>query len=149
MLRKAIISDLITITQLAILLWPDNEFDDLKQEMKETILDQEAVFFLYFDNDIPVGFAQCQLRHDYVEGTDSSPVGYLEGVFVMENYRNKGIATQLLQQCELWSKENGCIEFASDCEITNVESYVFHMKFGFQEANRIICFKKTINTTQN
>ena len=149
MLRKAIISDLKTITQLAILLWPDNEFDDLKQEMKETILDQEAVFFLYFDNDIPVGFAQCQLRHDYVEGTDSSPVGYLEGVFVIESYRNKGIATQLLQQCELWSKKNGCIEFASDCEITNVESYVFHIKFGFQEANRIICFKKTINTKQN
>ena len=76
MLRKAIISDLNTITQLAILLWPDNEFDDLRQEMKELILDKEAVFFLYFDNDIPVGFAQCQLRHDYVEGTDSSPVGY-------------------------------------------------------------------------
>ena len=144
MLRKAIISDLNTITQLAILLWPDNEFDDLRQEMKELILDKEAVFFLYFDNDIPVGFAQCQLRHDYVEGTDSSPVGYLEGVLVMENYRNKGIATQLLQHCELWSKENACTEFASDCEISNAESYVFHMKFGFQEANRIICFKKDI-----
>lgn len=47
MLRKAIISDLNTITQLAILLWPDNEFDDLRQEMKELILDKEAVFFVF------------------------------------------------------------------------------------------------------
>ena len=146
MIRKAEISDLIAITQLAILLWPDNEFDDLKKEIEETLLDKDAVFFLCFDKDILVGFAMCQLRHDYVEGTESSPVGYLEGVFVLENYRNKGIATKLLQHCEQWSKENGCIEFASDCEIANADSYAFHIKYGFQEVNRIICFKKTINT---
>lgn len=146
MLRKATISDLIIITQLAILLWPDNEFNDLKQEMGRTLLNKDAVFFLYFDDDLPVGFAQCQLRYDYVEGTESSPVGYLEGIFVIESYRNNGVARQLLQCCELWSKENGCIEFASDCEITNIESYAFHMKSGFQEANRIICFKKRIDT---
>ena len=28
------------------------------------------------------GFAQGQLRYDYVEGTDNSPVGCLEGIFV-------------------------------------------------------------------
>ena len=60
--------------------------------MKETILNQEAALFVYFDDQIPAGFAQCQLRHDYVEGTDSSPVGYLEGIFVTERYRHKGIA---------------------------------------------------------
>src|SRR5574344_1112526 len=131
MLRKAIISDLNTITQLAILLWPDNEFDDLRQEMKELILDKEAVFFLYFDNDIPIGFAQCQLRHDYVEGTVSSPVGYLEGIFVDAKYRKQGVAKKLLQYCEAWAKENGCVEFGSDCELDNTQSLNFHLKVGF------------------
>ncbi len=145
MIRKATISDLTTVTELAILLWPDNEFQDLKEELRETLLNEKAVIFLYFYNHAPAGFAHCQLRYDYVEGTNSSPVGYLEGVFVAEKYRNKGIATKLLQQCEVWSAENGCTEFASDCEITNVESYAFHMKFGFQEVNRIICFNKKIN----
>lgn len=149
MLRKATISDLITITQLAILLWPDNEFDDLKREIEETLLGKKAAFFLYFDAAIPVGFAQCQLRYDYVEGTQSSPVGYLEGIFVIKEHRSKGIARQLLQSCEQWSKENGCTEFASDCEATNTGSYAFHMKAGFQEANRIICFKKKISMTQS
>lgn len=137
-------SDLIITTQLAIILWPDNEFNDLKREIEETIPDKNAVFFLYFDDGVPVGFAQCQLRYDYVEGTESSPVGYLEGIFVAEKYRNKGIAGKLLQQCELWSKENGCTEFASDCELENKESYHFHIKAGFTVANCIICFKKQI-----
>ncbi|MDI6619554.1 MAG: hypothetical protein QME45_12950 [Clostridiales bacterium] len=48
MLRKATISDLIIITQLAILLWPDNEFNDLKQEMGRTLLNKDAVFFSLF-----------------------------------------------------------------------------------------------------
>lgn len=145
MVRKAEISDLNTLSQLAILLWPNHEFEGLKKELEKTLLHKGAAFFLYFDHSIAVGFAQCQLRNDYVEGTESSPVGYLEGVFVIRNYRNQGIATQLLQQCELWSKENGCIEFASDCEISNSASYAFHIKYGFQEANRIICFNKKIN----
>lgn len=144
MIRKVSMSDLIITTQLAIILWPDNEFNDLKREIEETIPDKNAVFFLYFDDGVPVGFAQCQLRYDYVEGTESSPVGYLEGIFVAEKYRNKGIAGKLLQQCELWSKENGCTEFASDCELENKESYHFHIKAGFTVANCIICFKKQI-----
>ncbi|MDE6845684.1 MAG: GNAT family N-acetyltransferase [Lachnospiraceae bacterium] len=61
--------------------------------------------FLKYENDIPVGFAQCQLRHDYVEGTETSPVGYLEGIFIMENYRNRGYAKELLNECEKWAKK--------------------------------------------
>ncbi len=149
MIRKAIASDLVSLTDLAILLWPDHTFNDLKQEMDETLSDKNAVFYLYLDGDVPVGFAQCQLRFDYVEGTDSSPVGYLEGIFVTENYRKKGIAKQLVNACEQWSIENGCTEFASDCEITNVESYNFHMKIGFQEEARIICFRKNLEKSEN
>lgn len=37
-----------------------------------------SLIALCFQNNIPVAFAQCQLRNDYVEGTESSPMGYLE-----------------------------------------------------------------------
>ena len=36
----------------------------------------------------------------------------------------------------------GCSEFASDCELDNEESLQLHRALGFEEANRIICFKK-------
>lgn len=91
-----------------------------------------------------VGFAQCSLRHDYVEGCSHSPVGYLEGIFVLPQYRHRGISRQLLSSCESWAKQQGCLEFASDCELTNVDSLHFHLACGFQEANRIICFQKEL-----
>ncbi len=70
-------------------------------------------FFLKYENDIPVSFAQCQLSNDYVEGTGTSPAGYLEGIFVKEDYRNKGYARELLAECEAWAKERGRHGFVS------------------------------------
>ena len=102
------------------------------------------IFFLKYKNDIPIGFAQCQLRYDYVEGTRTTPVGYLEGIFIKDGYRNKGYAKELLSECEAWAKYNGCQEFASDCEIDNIASFHFHKAMNFTEANRIICFTKEL-----
>lgn len=132
------------ITKLALQLWPAHDYEELRQEMGETLSQPDAAFFLAFDGETPVGFAQCQLRRDYVEGTENSPVGYLEGIFVAKDYRRQGIARALLRACEGWAKEQGCTEFASDCELTNTESLLFHLKLGFLEANRIICFTKKL-----
>ena len=71
-------------------------------------------------------------------------VGYLEGIFVAEGYRSKGYASELLTECEKWAKEKGCSEFGSDCELDNSGSLRFHMAMGFEETNRIICFKKKL-----
>ncbi len=60
----------------------------------------DAVFYLISEAGQPIGFAQCQLRYDYVEGAKSSPVGYLEGIFIREEYRNNSYARRLLQECE-------------------------------------------------
>ena len=98
----------------------------------------------HYAGEFPVGFAQCQLRRDYVEGTESSPVGYLEGIYVVELWRKQGLAKALLAACEGWAKGKGCTEFASDCELDNTQSLQFHLKAGFREANRIICFTKKI-----
>ena len=38
---------------------------------------------------------------------------------------------------------------ASDCELANEESRAFHAKFGFQEVNRIVCFKKELGLKQS
>ena len=132
------------VTGLALGLWPDHVYAELRQEMGEILSQPDAAFFLALDGKMPIGFAQCQLRRDYVEGTESTPVGYLEGIFVAETYRRRGVARDLLAACEGWAGERGCAEFASDCELTNTESLLFHLKLGFLEANRIICFTKKL-----
>lgn len=144
MIRKAANHDLPVVAELACKLWPDHAVPEIEAEMGEILAQEDAAFFLACDGETPIGFAQCQLRHDYVEGTESSPVGYLEGIYVADGYRKQGIARELLSACENWAKEKGCTEFASDCELTNTESLRFHLNGGFEEANRIICFTKKL-----
>lgn len=143
-IRRAELADRESVAGLALLLWPDNEPEELIEEFTELLSSAECAVFLCYADSQPVGFAQCQLRRDYVEGTDTSPVGYLEGIFVMESHRNCGLARELLHACEAWSQSMGCCEFASDCELDNETSLLFHLRMGFIEANRIICFTKQL-----
>ncbi len=144
MIQPLTLEKLDTVTNLALRLWPDNIYEDLIDEFKSLIHHDNQRVFLYHDNHLDVGFAHVSLRVDYVEGTHSSPVGFLEGIYVLPEYRNCGIARALITTCEQFAKENGCTEFASDCELTNIDSILMHEKLGFEETNRIVCFKKKI-----
>lgn len=141
MIKRARIEDAEVLADLAIQMWTGHVLEDLTEAFRQLTTNDDAVCFIKSVDDRPIAFAQCQLRRDYVEGTESSPVGYLEGVFVSEGYRKKGYAAELLSECEKWAKERGCTEFASDCELDNIDSISFHMALGFEEANRIICFR--------
>lgn len=144
MVKKAKGTDIETLASLAILMWDSHTIKELADDFSNTMQKGDAQFFIKYYLDEPVGFAQCQLRHDYVEGTEHSPVGYLEGIFVKEEYRHKGYAKEMLIECETWALSKGCKEFASDCELDNTTSLNFHIRMGFVEANRIICFTKTL-----
>ncbi len=144
MIKIATKDDAVVVAKLAIKMWKDNSIDGLTEEFIRLIEKDDAQIFIKFVENKAVGFAQCQLRYDYVEGTESSPVGYLEGIFVEEEYRGKGFAQELLSECQKWAKKKGCQEFASDCELDNITSLKFHMAMGFEEANRIICFTKKL-----
>lgn len=143
-ISKASVLDLNTLACLAAMMWTDHTVEELEKEFAEIMEKGSSAFFIIRENGLPLGFAQCQLRRDYVEGTDSSPVGYLEGIFVKEEYRKRGYAHRLLTECESWAKTQGCTEFASDCELHNTTSLKFHLSMGFEEANRIICFTKKL-----
>lgn len=141
---QAAADDAPVVAALAKKLWSSHSIEELTGEFRSLLKETDSAVFLYKTGGSVIGFAQCGLRHDYVEGTDSSPVGYLEGIFVEEGYRSHGHAKALLRQCEAWALERGCTEFASDCELTNDASLAFHQRLGFQEANRIICFVKKL-----
>lgn len=144
MIQKAAGCDLEVLAELACRLWPGHPVSEMRRELAGMMEKPDAAFFLAYVEQAAVGFAQCQLRYDYVEGTRSSPVGYLEGIYVAEDCRKQGIAGGLLAACEDWARDKGCLEFASDCELSNTRSLKFHLKVGFEEANRIICFTKKL-----
>lgn len=144
MIKRAKAEDAEILAALAIQMWTEHNSEEMTEEFRELLKSDEVACFIKYEDEKPIGFAQCQLRHDYVEGTESSPVGYLEGILIADGYRKKGYASELLAECEKWAKEKGCTEFASDCELDNTDSLRFHMALGFEEANRIICFRKDI-----
>ena len=137
MIRQAEPGDAMTLAELAVKLWKGHSVRELSDMFEALISGGNAACFLQYVGGKAIGFAQCQLRHEYVEGTGSSPVGYLEGIFVEDVYRRHGYARELLGACEAWSKEKHCTEFASDCELENDDSLRFHMAMGFEEANRM------------
>lgn len=143
-IRQAGEADIDLTTEFFMRLWPEHEYGELRQEIAGIIGKENAAIYLAYFNRRPAGAAQCSIRRDYVEGTSGGPVGYLEGIYVLPDYRRKGIAGSLLRCCENWAKARGCKEFASDCALDNEESYRFHIGVGFAEAARIICFAKEL-----
>ncbi|HIV77033.1 MAG TPA: GNAT family N-acetyltransferase [Candidatus Sphingomonas excrementigallinarum] len=91
-----------------------------------------------------VGFAEAAIRHDYVNGCDTSPVAFLEGLFVDPEYRNRGAARALVAAVADWGRAQGCSEFASDAEIDNVDSHAMHRALGFDETERVVYFRREL-----
>ena len=142
-IRKATPADSMALANLASRMW-DHAPEELDPEFASLTASDEAACFLAWNDNLPIGFAQCQLRHDYVEGCDTSPVGFLEGIYVEAEHRRSGVARALLAACEDWARSVGCNEFASDCELDNHDSLVWHLKSGFAEVNRTIWFAKKL-----
>ena len=92
----------------------------------------------------PAGFAEAGLRHDYVNGTESSPVAFLEGIYVAPAFRRTGVARQLVEAVENWARQQGCSELASDTGIANIPSQKLHDALGFSETQRVVYFRKVL-----
>lgn len=144
MIRSATPQDAPAVARLMCALWPDHSMDEMLEEAAELLKTPESLIALWEEEGRAEAFAQCGLRHDYVEGTETSPVGYLEGVYVSPALRHRGVARTLVDCCADWARKQGCAEFASDCELDNADSLAFHLAVGFTEANRIICFTKKL-----
>ena len=144
MIRKANLNDLPVLTELVLERYPHYAADKTYFDLGMSMVSAESVFFLAFAEEVPVGYAQCQLRHDVVEGTETSPVGYLEGIYVKGEHRVQGHASRLMEACEKWAKDEGCIEFAGNCEAHDEDGYKFYTKLGFKEVKRIVCFAKSL-----
>ncbi|MBN8563578.1 MAG: GNAT family N-acetyltransferase [Leptolyngbya sp. UWPOB_LEPTO1] len=145
--------DIIKITQadfnewldLAMQLWSDNSIEEMHASLT-TILQspREAAFLARAEDGSAIAFMNLSLRHDYVPGATQSPVAYIEGIYVKENYRKQGLGKALIQYAEQWAVEQGCTQLASDALLENTESYEFHTHIGFEEVERVVCFIKPV-----
>lgn len=134
-------------SQLRIALWPWDTLADHAEEARDMYLtgDPDRVAYLALgEGGEVIAFAEASLRRDYVNGCETSPVVFLEGICVSPEYRRGGIASELADAVCDWGRARGCAEFASDARLENFGSRAFHKAIGFAETEKVVFFRKEI-----
>lgn len=132
-------------SEMRYALWTWDSPQDHAQEAEDEFLtgNPDRAAFLAFDEaGAAIGFAEASLRRDYVEGCETSPVAYLEGIYVRPEAREAGVGRALADAAGDWGRAKGCTEFASDALLENVDSHAFHAAIGFAETGRVVYFRK-------
>lgn len=127
-------------------LWPDASEQEHRDEIGQQLSEpQRYINFVAYDSrEQPVGLVEASLRLDYVNGTDNSPVVFLEGICVVPQRRRQGLAAQLIEIVAQWGREQGCVQMASDTELDNLLSQKMHNALGFEETERVVFFKRQL-----
>ena len=90
-----------------------------------------------------VGFLELDYRK-YAPGCSSSPVPFIEGWFVEPAFQGRGIGRALIQAAEAHARAEGHEEIASDAEIENSDGIAAHRALGYEEVERVVCFRKSL-----
>jgi aminoglycoside 6'-N-acetyltransferase I len=133
--------------ELRYALWPWEDVDDHTEEAAELYLaghPDRAAFVALDDAGDVIAFAEATLRRDYVEGCVTSPVVFLEGVYVKPEARKSGVARALADAVADWGRAQGCTEYASNALLDNDDSHKFHAAIGFEETERVVFFKREL-----
>lgn len=133
-------NDRTELAPLRIALWPDSGPDVYPLEPNG-----DEVYLLARFNGVAAGFAELSLRHDYVSGCETSPVAFLEGIYVSPEQRRLGIAREIVATAEQWGRSRGCTEFGSDALLDNFASHRMHAALGFAEVSRVVSFRKALD----
>jgi aminoglycoside 6'-N-acetyltransferase I len=89
------------------------------------------------------GFVSASIR-PWAEGCSSAPVPYVEGWYVVEPLRGRGVGRTLVAAVEVWARSSGFTELGSDAELENEVSLAAHERLGFVPTERVQFFRKTL-----
>lgn len=132
--------------EFRLALWADATADDHRGYMAISLAQPERFLqlMMYDEKRTPIGFIEGSIRSDYVNGTETSPVGFVEGVYVAPAWRRQGVARALYSAIGDWARARGCHELASDALLENQASQRAHRALGFQETERVVYFVRKL-----
>jgi len=148
--RLARDSDRNALAQMRALLWPDTGAEPDLREL-DAILSRPmigtlpiAILVSEDENGALIGFLEVGLRSHADGCNPARPVGFVEGWFVQEQFRNRGVGGELMRSAEDWARAQGCREMASDALIDNEGSQRAHEALGFDVVDRCVHFRKVL-----
>jgi aminoglycoside 6'-N-acetyltransferase I len=148
--RRARLEDRAALARLRRALWPESPASELSAELV-AILTRKVpgalplvAFVAEASDKSLLGFIEVGQRSHADSCDPALPVGYVEGWYVAEGHRQRGIGKQLLAAAEDWARSQGCVEMASDTRIDNTQSQRVHQSLGFQIVERAVLFRKPL-----
>lgn len=130
---------------LALQLWSEESAAEMEISLAKILQSpREAQFLVRNEDGSAIGFINLSLRSDYVPGATQTPVAFVEGIYVKDEYQKQGVGTFLIQYAQKWALEHGCVQLASDALLENTGSYEFHTKVGFREVEKVVTFIQEI-----
>jgi aminoglycoside 6'-N-acetyltransferase I len=151
-IRPAQPSDLDQLTRLCEALWPKSSAEEHAKELRlilggktALVLTMPLVIFVAEGKEGRlVGFLEVDLRSHADGCNPSRPVGYIEGWYVAEDHRHRGIGRKLLAKAEDWARSHRCVEMASDAIIDNELSQRAHEALGYEVVDRCVHYRKEL-----
>jgi aminoglycoside 6'-N-acetyltransferase I len=147
--RLAQLSDRDQLVRMHEALWPKTSAEEHARELT-LILEGKApvtmplIILVAEASDRIAGFLEVDLR-SHADGCNPiRPVGYIEGWYVAENHRHRGIGRRLLAAAEDWARSQGCVEIASDTWVDNDLSQRVHEALGYEVVDRCVHYRKTL-----
>jgi aminoglycoside 6'-N-acetyltransferase I len=137
--------DLAEWSRMRLAFWPDSGDDDLSAIMAQAQAPDSdiAIFVAEREGGGLCGFAEFGER-PYAEGCLTTPAAYFEGWWVEPDARRAGVGAALFGAGAAWVRARGRSEIASDALIENGVSIAAHGALGFQEVDRIVCFRREL-----
>ena len=146
--RRAARADITDVARFRHALWPHQSEEDHRADIERALgrsVEETTLLVAFAGTATIVGFAEASLRHDYVNGCSTSPVAFLEGIYVAPAARRAGVARALTTSVETWGASLGCRELASDAAIENQTSHAMHEALGFEESERVVFYRKRLS----
>ncbi|QMV00418.1 GNAT family N-acetyltransferase [Devosia sp. D6-9] len=126
-----------------LLLWPGHVEAEFDTDITQMLANPDTPTFGGFEGGELVGFAEASIR-PYGDGCETSPVAWLEGIYVAPSHRRQGLGRGLVDAIASWARERGFSEMGSDAAIYNTTSHLSHAGWGFEETERIVLFRRKL-----
>ena len=121
---------------------PPLYMDEKKMFRKDYVYNSSCDWtcFVAYKDGKPAGRIQCIIQKDANAKNGEKRCRFCR----FDTVDDPEVSKALFQAAEAWAREKGCSEFASDCELINIENQGFHRAVGFTEANRHVAYVRKL-----
>jgi aminoglycoside 6'-N-acetyltransferase I len=142
-IREARAADRAAWAAMRAALWPEEDEAAHAAGIAAVLARSNAWGFIAEADGAAIGFAEVAMR-PYANGCDSQPVAFLEGIWVAEPLRHRGVGRRLIAHIEAFLLARGFRELGSDTPLDNSASQDAPRGWGFAETERVVYFRKPL-----